>query len=237
MELVTMEDIRHIIIELKKFVRIADPGGHSTLTQGSVSPADFNLSEDRARVNKDLTKGLSFATNMRKLKSIIKSKARFHTDIDIYAVDEHVALPVGLRFIKDRPGHASLVVTQDMSTEDLKTRKSRYFIGANWNCEGQIMKKIDNYIKKYILYYVEELDIKIGDIISHEKISSEQEAKDLLAFIDSMCTQSAIDMKEKKIVLDHPANTYDAEKAAMIIQDFVEDSGFDYLINDDLELE
>ncbi len=119
MELVTMEDLRNVIIELKKFVRIADPGGHRTLTQSTVTPADFNLSQDRKRVNKDLTKGLSFATNMRKLKAIIKSKARFHTDIDIYAVDEYVALPAGLKFIKDRPGHASLVVTQDMSTDEL----------------------------------------------------------------------------------------------------------------------
>ena len=119
MELITMEDLRHIIIELKKFVRIADPGSHSTLTEDSITPVDFNLSQDRAQVNKDLTKGLSFATNMRKLKSIIKSKARFHTDIDIYAIDEHAPLPEGLQFIRDRPGHASLVVTQNMSTADL----------------------------------------------------------------------------------------------------------------------
>mgnify|MGYP001557479206 CR=1 FL=1 len=58
MELVTMEDLRNVIIELKKFVRIADPGGHRTLTQGTVTPADFNLSKDRLSVNKDLTKGL-----------------------------------------------------------------------------------------------------------------------------------------------------------------------------------
>jgi len=119
MELITMENLRHVIIELKKLVRISDPGGHRTLTQGTITPADFNLSQDGTFVNKDLTKGLSFATNMRKLKSIIKSKARFHTDIDIYAVDEHVGLPLGLKFIKDRPGHASLVVTQNMPTKDL----------------------------------------------------------------------------------------------------------------------
>ncbi len=70
-----MEDLRKIIIELKKFVRIADPGGHRTLTQGSVTPADFILNQYRTRVNKDLKLGLSFATNMRKLKAIIKSKA------------------------------------------------------------------------------------------------------------------------------------------------------------------
>lgn len=119
MELVTMEDLRHVIMDLKKFVRISDPGGHRTLTQGTVSSVDFNLSQDGLTVNADLTKGLSFATNMKKLKSIIKSKARFHTDIDIYAVDEYVSLPTGLKFIKDRPGHASLVVTQNMTIDEL----------------------------------------------------------------------------------------------------------------------
>ncbi len=99
------------------------------------------------------------------------------------------------------------------------------------------MNKIDEYLKNYILYYANELGLQIAEILSKEKISSEQEAKDLLAFIDSMCDQSVLDMKEKKIVLGHPANTYEAEKASMAIQDFVEDSGFDYLIDDNLELE
>jgi len=99
------------------------------------------------------------------------------------------------------------------------------------------MKKIDNYVKKYILHYINRLDSKLESIISEEKISSEQEAKELLAFVDLMCNQSALDMKDKKEVLGHPANTYEAEKAAMVIQDFVEDSGFEYLIDGDLELE
>ncbi len=99
------------------------------------------------------------------------------------------------------------------------------------------MNKIEGYIKDYILYYANELGLKIDEILSKEKISSEQEAKDLLSFVDSMCDQSNIDMKEKKMVLGHPANTYEAEKATMAIQDFVEDSGFEYLIDDDLELE
>jgi len=99
------------------------------------------------------------------------------------------------------------------------------------------MKKIDDYVKKYILYYMKELDSKLESLISEEKLSSEEEAKKLLSFIELMCNQSAIDMKDKKEVLGHPANTHEAEKAAMVIQDFVEDCGFEYLIDDDLELE
>ena len=93
------------------------------------------------------------------------------------------------------------------------------------------MNKIDGYLKNYILHYSNELNLKI------EEIASEKEAKELLSFVDSMCDQSAIDMKEKRIVLGHPANTYEAEKATMAIQDFIEDSGFEYLIDDNLELE
>jgi len=99
------------------------------------------------------------------------------------------------------------------------------------------MNKIDDYITEYILHYAKELKSKAGQSLSKEKISTEQEAKDLLSFVDAMCDQSALDMKEKKIVLGHPANTYEAEKASMIIQNFIEDSGFDYLLDDDLELE
>lgn len=96
---------------------------------------------------------------------------------------------------------------------------------------------IDGYIKDYILHYANELDVSIDQIISKEKISSEHEAKHLLSFVETMCAQIAIDMKQKKIVLGHPANTHEAEKAEMAIQDFIEDSGFEYLINNDLGLE
>ena len=99
------------------------------------------------------------------------------------------------------------------------------------------MNKIDGYLKNYILHYSNELNLKIEEIVCKEKIASEKEAKELLSFVDSMCDQSANDMKEKRIVLGHPVNTYEAEKATMAIQDFIEDSGFEYLIDDNLELE
>ena len=103
----------------KHFIRITDPGSHRTLVNGSVRPADFNIDNNETRVKADRTKELSFATSMKKLKSIIKSKSRFFSDINIYSIDEFVRLPDGLQFIKDRPGHVSLVVTKDMETKAL----------------------------------------------------------------------------------------------------------------------
>lgn len=96
---------------------------------------------------------------------------------------------------------------------------------------------IDGYMKDYLLHYANELGSNIAEIISKDKISTEQDAESLLSFVDAMCHQSALDMKEEKMVLGRLANTYEAEKAAMVIQDFVEDSGFEHLIDDDLELE
>ncbi len=48
------------------------------------------------------------------------------------------------------------------------------------------MNKVDGYIKNYIIYYTNELALKINRMLPKEKISSEQEAKDLLSFIEFM---------------------------------------------------
>ncbi|MFA0811390.1 hypothetical protein [Microbulbifer epialgicus] len=62
--------------------------------------------------------GLSFATNMKKFKKLIKSKSRFHTECDIYAIDE-ILLPMdGLKIVHYCPGHASLIVTKKMTIPD-----------------------------------------------------------------------------------------------------------------------
>ncbi|TMO00087.1 hypothetical protein [Pseudoalteromonas sp. S558] len=63
--------------------------------------------------------GLSFATNMKKFKKLIKSKARFHPEVDIYAIDETMLMVDGLRIVHDRLGHASLTVTKRTSVPEL----------------------------------------------------------------------------------------------------------------------
>ncbi|OZG70001.1 hypothetical protein BTA51_28140 [Hahella sp. CCB-MM4] len=100
------------------------------------------------------------------------------------------------------------------------------------------MNNMDEYIKKYVNHYAEIVGSQnISSIISKGAVSSEDEARELISFIDTMCRQSQSDEAAGKTVLGYPAKTYDAEKAAMILEELIEDCGFDYLIDDDLELD
>lgn len=56
---------------------------------------------------------------MKKFKKLIKSKARFHEQVDVYSIDETMLLIDGLKIIHDRPGHASLTVTKRIKVTDL----------------------------------------------------------------------------------------------------------------------
>ncbi len=99
------------------------------------------------------------------------------------------------------------------------------------------MKYVNDFIKDYILYYSKELKPSIEVIFSQDKIASEKEARNCLQFIELICGQCILDIKENITILGSPASSHHAEKATMVIEDFIEDSGFGYLIDSDLELE
>lgn len=96
------------------------------------------------------------------------------------------------------------------------------------------MKQFSGYVKDYILYYAKELEFdKVPEIISKGVISSEEEAKVLLKFIDVMYDKSIEDTELKKVFLGNQASTYDADKAAILIHNFIEFCGFGNLLDDD----
>lgn len=119
MEYIQVDDVAHQIETLKRLVRISDPKTSPTLVNGGIREIDFDISSDLEWVNPNQTKGLSFATSMKKFKRIIKTKARFVSEIDVYAIDESEFFDDGLRFNHDSPGHASLVVTRKMKVAEL----------------------------------------------------------------------------------------------------------------------
>lgn len=123
MELIAVDDVRKQIAELSRLVRIVDPKAHPVLVNGSVRQVDFLLSVDMQYVEVSLDAGLSFATSMKKFKKLLQTKARFHSEVDIYAIDENSLASIdGLRVIHDRPGHASLAVVRRMKLPDLVMR-------------------------------------------------------------------------------------------------------------------
>ncbi len=119
MELIQVDDVRKQIVELRKLVRVVDASHHATLTDNTVREVDFSFSTDMEWVEADTNSGLSFATNMKKFKKLIKSKARFQAEVDIFVIDESLLIVEGLRIIHDRPGHASLTVTRRMKLPEL----------------------------------------------------------------------------------------------------------------------
>lgn len=89
---------------------------------------------------------------------------------------------------------------------------------------------MDNYIKKYMIYYANLFDKEIGTIIKSESVSSEQQAKKILSFIDFLCRQSQIDFDLNKSVLGHEACSYTTKTACLTIIHFLENTGYSYLL-------
>lgn len=58
-------------------MRAVDAGTHSLLSGNNVRELDFEFSADMQWIEASPDKGLSFATNMKKFKQLIKSKGRF----------------------------------------------------------------------------------------------------------------------------------------------------------------
>lgn len=119
MELIQIDDVKKQIEELKKLVRVVSRGEHSTLVAKGVREVDFLFSKDMEWIEPSGQYGLSFATSIKKLKSILKTKARFVDEVEIYAIDSTSLVGDGLNVIFDRPGHASLTVTRRMKVADL----------------------------------------------------------------------------------------------------------------------
>ena len=125
MELIQVDDIRLQIVELRKLIRVVEPGQHATLVQGSVRNVDFEVSADGKWVEANREKGLSFATSMKKFKGLLKLKGRHVSQVDVYAVDAATIHIDGLFFNPDRSGHVSLIVTTRMSVSDLVAKLER----------------------------------------------------------------------------------------------------------------
>ena len=85
------------------------------------------------------------------------------------------------------------------------------------------MKNIHQPIKDIMSYYALKIENRnVLAILKKESIDSEQEAKEILTFLNSMCDKISEDAKENINVLHQPIHTTDAEKICDIIEDYVE---------------
>ncbi|QFT53278.1 hypothetical protein [Microbulbifer sp. THAF38] len=90
------------------------------------------------------------------------------------------------------------------------------------------MKNIHQPIKDIMSYYAQKLsNQKVLNILQKDSIESEDEAKDILLFLDSMCTEIAQDAQNNVVVLRQPIKTSDAEKICDVIEDYIEEIGYE----------
>ena len=86
-------------------------------------------------------------------------------------------------------------------------------------------------IKSYILYYSDVHDKEVSRMVVSQVVPSEEDAKRLLSFIDTLFEHSTLDMENGKIVLGERASNTDAEKAGLAILSILKANKFQYLID------
>lgn len=94
------------------------------------------------------------------------------------------------------------------------------------------MKNIHQPILDIMKYYASELGREtVKSVIKKQAIESEDEAKEILIFLDEMCSKVSVDAKENVIILNQPIHTSDAEKVCDVIEDYIEELGYGNLID------
>lgn len=94
------------------------------------------------------------------------------------------------------------------------------------------MKNIHKPIIDFMVFYAEKLnDNAVLSVLNKLSIDTEDEAKSVLAFLDSMCEIVVEDSKNKVVVLNQAVCTSDAEKVCDVIEDYVEEAGFAHLVD------
>ena len=70
-------------------------------------------------------------------------------------------------------------------------------------------------------------DAEIVELLNKGEVESEQEAKVLYAFLSTMCELVAADAKKGVVVLNQPVHTTDAEKVCEVVEDYLNDRGYE----------
>lgn len=136
MESIAIDDVRRHLEVLKKCVRPVGPPEHPALhPPAGILDVAFELSPDRTTVLPS-PMGLSLAASMKQFKRILWLKARRVREVVVSAFDDAVPIPSGLSIVRDRPGHASPVVTVAMPVADLVGKLET--LSRRFECIGRI---------------------------------------------------------------------------------------------------
>jgi len=94
------------------------------------------------------------------------------------------------------------------------------------------MKNIHKPIIDFMYQYAEKINDKGAlTLIKRLSIDSESEAKNMLTFLELMCSHVLEDSKDNVVILNQPVCTSDLEKVCDVIEDHIEDIGYEHLID------
>lgn len=126
----TIAELNQILdaTELNEYIRMVYNDDHRTIDRrDEIRRADYFIEKDQSTGSKIIKaskeKGLSFCRTITQFVEVARAKShrsknRFE-DIHVYTIREDAELPRGLAFNIDTPGHVSLIVTQDMSWNEM----------------------------------------------------------------------------------------------------------------------
>ncbi len=93
------------------------------------------------------------------------------------------------------------------------------------------MKNIHKPILDFMSYYAKKLgDDNVISVLDKLSIDNEDEAKKLLSFLNEMCSHVKQDSSNNVVVLNQVVCTSDAEKVCDIIEDYIEEIGYENLV-------
>lgn len=93
------------------------------------------------------------------------------------------------------------------------------------------MKSMNATTAEFIMHYARELkNDSIVAVLQKGAVETEEEAKVLLDFLESMCDRVKLDSKSNVVVLRQPVHTTDAEKVCNVVCDYIEGLGFGHLV-------
>ncbi len=93
------------------------------------------------------------------------------------------------------------------------------------------MKNIHKPIIDFMAYYAKQLnDETVLRVLSNLSINTEDEAKRVLSFLEIMCDHVIEDAKNNVVVLNQSVCTSDAEKVCDVIEDYIEEIGYEHLV-------
>lgn len=95
------------------------------------------------------------------------------------------------------------------------------------------MKNLHAPIVDFLIYYARALNNEqVQAILGKMSVDNEAEAKELLGFLDPMCSQVANDSKAGIIISQQAVTTYDAEKVCNEVERYLDNIGYGHLTDE-----